>query len=253
MTVPARSWLPARLDEVRLALMLLTRLPVGRLGAPRPLSSAIWAYPLAGALVGGLTGATLHLALRAGLPPLPAALLALAVSVLLTGAMHEDGLADVADGFGGGATRERKLEIMRDSRIGSYGVVALVLALGLRAAFLSELPEAGGTAHLAGLSALSRGLLPGLILTLPPARAGGLGQSAGANARPAQVLAGLGLAGAIGLATLPCFLSIAAIMTLATAGIGLLAWRQIGGFTGDVLGAAQITAEVAGLGGLSCC
>ncbi len=253
MTFLLRSWLKARLDEVRLALMLLTRLPVGRLETAMSLSSAIWAYPLVGTLVGGLTGAALYLALRAGLHPLPAALLALAVSVLLTGAMHEDGLADVADGFGGGATRERKLEITRDSRIGSYGVVVLVLVLGLRAAFLSELPVAGLVAHLAGLGALSRGLLPGLMLALPPARLGGLGQSAGANARPAQVLAGLGLAVAISLATLPCFLSIAAIMTVAAAGIGLLAWRQIGGFTGDVLGAAQIAAEVAGLGGLSCC
>ena len=253
MTVPGRSGLRARLDEIRLALMLLTRLPVGRLAAPRPLSSAVWAYPLAGALVGGLTGAALHLALRAGLYPLPAALLALAVSVLLTGAMHEDGLADVADGFGGGTTRERKLEIMRDSRIGSYGVVALVLALGLRAAFLSELPATGLGAHLAGLGALSRGLLPGLMLSLPPARSEGLGQNAGENTRPAQVLAGLGLAVAIGLATLPCFLAIATIMPLAAAGTGLLAWWQIGGFTGDTLGAAQIAAEMAGLGGLSCC
>lgn len=252
MTVPARHWLRAKSDEIRLALMLLTRLPVGRLGTPLQLASAIWAYPLAGALVGGLTGAVLHVGLRLGLPPLPAALLALALGVLLTGGMHEDGLADVADGFGGSGTRERKLEIMRDSRIGTYGVVALVLALGLRAAFLSELPVAGLVEHLAGLGALSRGLLPGLMLTLPPARAEGLGQSAGADARPAQVLAGLGLAAAIGLATLPDFIAIAAIMAIAAAGIGLLARRQIGGFTGDVLGAGNFVAELAGLGLLAC-
>jgi len=250
VTAPLRPWLPARLDEARLAIMLLTRLPVGKLGA-LPLSSAIWAYPLAGALVGGLTGAVLHLALDFGLRHPPASLLALAVSVLLTGAMHEDGLADVADGFGGGATRERKLEIMRDSRIGTYGVVALVLALGLRVAFLSELPVASLVAHLAGLGALSRGFLPVLMLILPPARPEGLGQSAGANARPAQVLAGLGLASAVGAATLPGVLPIVAIMALAVLGIGLLARKQIGGFTGDVLGSANIVAEVAGLGVLA--
>jgi len=194
----------------------------------------------------------LNLALHLGLLPLPAALLALAVSVLLTGAMHEDGLADVADGLGGGATREQKLEIMRDSRIGAYGVVALVLTLGLRAAFLSELPVEGLIAHLAGLGALSRSFLPALMLTLPPARAEGLGQSAGANARPAQVLMGLGLAGVIGIATLADFLHVAAIMAAAAAGIGLLARRQIGGFTGDVLGTANTASDLAGLALLSC-
>jgi len=249
---PIRYWLPARFGELRLAMMLLTRLPVGRLGAQLVLSSAIWAYPLAGALVGGLTGGALLLALHLGLPSVPAALLALAVNVLLTGAMHEDGLADLADGFGGGASRERKLEVMRDSRIGTYGVVALVLALGLRAAFLSELPVTGLVAHLAGLGALSRGLLPVLMVALPPARAEGLGQSAGAGARPAQVLAGLGLAAAIALATLPSFLAVAAIMTIAVLGIGLLARQQIGGFTGDVLGGANIAAEVSAMALLVC-
>lgn len=249
---PSRHYLKARLDEVRLALMLLTRIPAGRLGTQLPLSSAIWAYPLVGALVGGLTGAGLHLAFYFGLRPLPAALLALTVSVLLTGAMHEDGLADVADGFGGGDTRERKLEIMRDSRIGTYGVVALVLTLAMRATFISELPVTGLVAHLAGLGALSRALLPSIMLVLVPARPVGLGQNAGAGARPAQVLAGLGLATAIIVLTLPNFLAIAGLMTIAAASVALLAQWQIAGFTGDVLGAANVAAEVAGLGFLTC-
>ncbi len=252
MTEAAPSWLAARLDEARLALMLLTRLPVGQMRGQVELGDAVWAYPLAGALTGGLAGAVFDLASHMGLHALPAALLTLAAAALLTGAMHEDGLADVADGFGGGGTRARKLEIMRDSRIGAYGVVALVLMLGLRGAFIAELPAAGMIAHLAGLGAMSRAALPVLMLALPPARAEGLGQSAGARVAPRRVLAGLGLAAIIGCATLPGFAAVALVMGVAVVAMGWLARRQIGGFTGDVLGAAQIVAETAGLGLLSC-
>lgn len=247
MTEPSRPWLVLRLDEARLALMLLTRLPAGRLRGQVELADAVWAYPLAGALVGAMTGAMFELARHLGLGALPAALLTLAAAALLTGAMHDDGLADVADGFGGGATRARKLEIMRDSRIGSYGVVALILALGLRGAFIAELPPAGMVAHLAGLGAMSRAVLPVLMLVLPPARADGLGQSAGARLSGARVLAGLGVAAIIGVAALPGFVPVALGMAAAAALAGWLAKRQIGGFTGDVLGAAQIAAEIAGL------
>lgn len=235
-------------NEARLAFMLLSRLPVGRMREAPPLAAAAWAYPVVGAVVGACSGLVFGLAARAGLPPLAAALLAIGASALLTGAMHEDGLADLADGFGGGRGKERKLEIMRDSRIGSYGVIALVLVLGLRAECMAALPVAGMAARLAALGALSRALLPVLMLVLPPARADGLGQAAGGQMAKGPVLAGLVLA--VGLAWLagvsPLFKLLAG-MALVALGLGALARRQIGGFTGDVLGAVQIFSETVGL------
>lgn len=236
------SWRRRR-DETRLAFMLLSRLPMGRMETPPPLHDAVWAYPVVGAVVGAASGLVFWLAAWAGLPGLAAALLAIGASVALTGAMHEDGLADMADGFGGGRTRARKLEIMRDSRIGSYGVVALVLTLGLRAACLAALPVPGMVWRLAATGALSRALLPMVMLVLPPARADGLGQMAGTGMALAPALAGLGLAALLFWPFLPAF----AAMALAAAGVCALAKRQIGGFTGDILGGAQLLAETAGL------
>jgi adenosylcobinamide-GDP ribazoletransferase len=242
------SLLRRRADEARLAFMLLSRLPVGRMEQAPPLAACVWAYPVVGAVVGALAGAVFSLTARAGLPPLAAGLLAIGASALLTGAMHEDGLADMADGFGGGGTRERKLEIMRDSRTGSYGVIALILALGLRAELLASLPVPGMAARLAVLGALSRALLPVAMLALPPARADGLGQAAGGRVAAGAVAAGLvlatGLALLLGVAH---FVNIFAAMALAALVVGALAKRQVGGFTGDVLGAMQIFSEIAGL------
>ena len=237
----------ARLDELRLAFMLLSRIPMGTLARAPALSDCVWAYPLVGAVVGGLAGLVCALAARLGLPPLAGALLALWASALLTGAMHEDGLADLADGFGGGATKVRKLEIMRDSRIGSYGVLALILAVGVKAACLAALPPAGAWLSLAALGALSRAVLPMVMLALPSARESGLGQAAGGALRPWPALAGLVLALLLaGLCALPHLGAVVLAMALVSAGVSVLARRQIGGFTGDVLGAVQNLAELAG-------
>jgi adenosylcobinamide-GDP ribazoletransferase len=237
-----------RVDESRLAFMLLTRLPMGRMETAPELAACVWAYPIAGAVVGALAGLVFSLAARAGQPPLAAGLAAIGASALLTGGMHEDGLADLADGFGGGRSRERKLEIMRDSRIGSYGVIALVLVLGVRADCLAALPVSGMVARLAVLGALSRALLPLVMLALPSAREDGLGRAAGgALAKGPAVFA---LALAVGLALLlgiPFFIKLFCGMGLVAAGVAMLAKRQIGGFTGDVLGATQILSEMAGL------
>ncbi|MAS40306.1 MAG: adenosylcobinamide-GDP ribazoletransferase, partial [Porticoccaceae bacterium] len=160
-----RGVLARRCDEVRLAFMLLSRLPMGRIAAAPPLSQSFWAYPLVGAVVGGVTGLVLWGGLALGLPPLAAAAVALGASVTLTGAMHEDGLADTADGFGGGDTVVRKLEIMRDSRLGSYGVLALIVTCGLRMSLWAELgAEIDNVMVLALLGALSRAILPPMIL-----------------------------------------------------------------------------------------
>ena len=131
-----------RLDEARLALMLLTRLPVGRLKDPVPsLAEARWAYPLVGLVIGAIAWVAHHGALMLGLGPLPAALVALGAMVLVTGALHHDGLADFADGLGGGRDPDHRLEIMRDSRIGSYGALALIFDSAFTLAPAGHNPE----------------------------------------------------------------------------------------------------------------
>jgi adenosylcobinamide-GDP ribazoletransferase len=213
--------------------------------------------PVAGALLASIGALALALADVAGLPPLVCAGLAVGAQLLATGALHEDGLADVADGFGGGATRERKLEIMRDSRIGAYGAAALTLALLLRVGALGALLEhgLGGSAAgmiLAGAASRAAALAP--LALLAPARADGLGAGAGrlesggavaaVTASIIAVLLGLGGVG-VGRAILALGLAFAASLTMTA-----IARRQIGGQTGDVAGAAQQLAEIACLCGL---
>jgi len=241
------------LADVSAALGLLTRLPVGWLpqhDGAAGFARSVWAYPLVGFGVGAAGGAVLAGGLALGLPPGAAALWSLAATLLLSGGLHEDGLADTADGFGGGRGRERKLAIMRDSRIGSYGVLALVLALGLRAALLpslaSGLPAAAAACGAA--AALGRGAILPLLRWLPAARPDGL---AAGLARPpgAALLAGGALALLPAWALLPNPVALAA--TLAAGGalllLGWLARRQIGGQTGDVLGAAVVVVDVVAL------
>ena len=228
-----------RRDEFVAALMLLTRLPVGRLArtAPPP-GQAVWAYPVVGAMVGLAGAGVFWAAAAAGLPPTLSALFAVATTMLLTGALHEDGLADTADGFGGGRDRRRKLEIMRDSRIGSYGALALILSLAVRVAALAAMRHPAVAMIVSG--ALGRGAMVGLLLMLRPARPDGLAASLGMPPRWATV-AGLGLAVLIGGAA-PMALPAAVLAALAMA---TLARRQIGGYTGDVLGATEQAAECA--------
>lgn len=237
-----------RADELRLAFLLLTRLPVRPIAGETPaMAASSWAWPIVGLVVGGISALVCQAALALGLPPATAAILALAASVLATGAMHEDGLADLADGFGGGRTRERKLEIMRDSRIGSYGVIALVLALGFRGTALAALIEGGGSVFaLAALAAASRAVLPAAIVLMPAARADGLGRAAaGIDPVPARIAVGIGF-----FCLLPLGIGPAVVVAAAMAGSAIVvAWRairQIGGQTGDVLGAMQQFAECAG-------
>lgn len=248
---PARPGLLCRrAGEVRLAFMLLTRLPMGEMAIAPPMPACVWAYPLVGAVVGGLVGVVFALALWAGLPPGAAALLAIGFGILLTGGLHEDGLADLADGFGGGRTKDQKLDIMRDSRIGSFGVLALVLVLGLRVELLASLPAGGIVLRLAGLGAMSRSLLPVVMLALPAARAEGFGHAAGRRIAAGPVVVGLVLATvilALGAGTLCGHLILLAAVAAVAALVAYLARRQIGGFTGDVLGAVQILCETAGL------
>ncbi len=233
--------------DLSIALALLTRLPVKVAhGNFNRTANAAWAYPLAGAVLGTLAGLAGMAALWVGLPTIIAALLALAVLIITSGAMHEDGLADTADGFWGGWSPEMRLQIMKDSQIGTYGVLALLLSLGLRTAALSEI-FAGGAVLLPmiAVAAMSRGFLPAVMAALPHARPHGLAHSVG---RPSQQTALL--AAGVGLAI--AALSIGALSLLALIGVGLVALfvgavahRKIGGQTGDILGATQQLGEIA--------
>lgn len=244
--------LRTHLAEVQIALMLLTRLPSVRLSDPvPPISAAVWAFPLAGLAIGSITALVLGAAVWSGLPVGLAAGIALAFGLLATGALHEDGLADVADGFGGGRDRTHKLEIMRDSRIGSYGTLALILSLGLRwqtIAVLAERDLRYGCAVVIALAMTSRAALPVALTLMPAARSDGLGHAARSSGgvRPAIAVA-IGAMAAfalLGPGTAGITITLQAVTLVA---MGRLAMRQIAGQTGDVLGAMQQTAEIVGL------
>lgn len=242
---PSSRWL----EELALAMAFLTRLPwPTRIGDPRPLMTASWAFPAVGVAVGLIAGLAFAAAEGIGLPQTAAALVALAAAALATGALHEDGLADVADGFGGGRDAAAKRRIMRDSRIGSYGVLALVLAIGFKAACLSALSGENALAALIAAHALARGVLPALARSLPFAAEDGLGRSAGKPGRAGAAWAG-GIALAVALFVLPAGIGLAAALAAAGGAIlvGVLARQHIGGVTGDVLGAAEQAAETAAL------
>lgn len=234
-----------RASEAQLALMLLTRLPAGRLPDPAPdLAAARWAYPFVGAIV-SLAGWLVHqLSLGIGLAPAAAALAAFAAMAFVTGALHHDGLADFADGIGGGRDRAHRLEIMRDSRIGSYGALALIFAVGLPVAAVAGMARVPLAAFLlAGVA--SRFAMLGVIEALPPARGDGLGRMTGGrdwrHLVPGALLC-LAIATLVGAAGWAALVAVAAT----AAAIAITARRKLGGQTGDVLGATQIACEGAG-------
>ncbi len=248
-----------------LALQFFTRIPVtGRLAAwvgysPAMLNASAGHFPGVGWVVGAASAAVMAPAL-AGLPPGPlgalvAALLATLASVWLTGAFHEDGLADTADALGGSASRERALEIMKDSRIGSYGAIALALALGLKVALLALLAQRGVAAAAAALltgHVLSR-LAPLDVMHALPY----IGDAAVSKSKPlAEQISALGvLAGLLWsapvlgvLAWAFGFLALFAALlayVLALAFMLRLLRRRLQGFTGDALGATQQVCELA--------
>ncbi|MGB8275886.1 MAG: adenosylcobinamide-GDP ribazoletransferase, partial [Alphaproteobacteria bacterium] len=188
------------------------------------------------------------------LGPTVAAILAVAALMVVTGALHEDGLADVADGFAGGHDRAQKLAIMHDPSIGTFAVLALVIAVALRVAAIGAIgtvgDQGGGTwpamAAVIAAAAYSRGVLPVIMHGLGPARSDGLAVEAG---RPSQeqALLAVAIGAAVALLTLGLWAGLAAIVAGAAAALLLaaLARAQIGGITGDVLGAIQQACEIA--------
>ncbi|KHJ53369.1 hypothetical protein LA66_18395 [Aureimonas altamirensis] len=244
------------------ALSFLSRfpaLPEAFRGGPHPLAADAPAFPVVGLIVGLLPALLLLLAMAAGLSPVTAALLALALMVASTGALHEDGLGDTADGLFGHAGKDRALAIMKDSRIGTYGLLALAFTLLLRIALLAEVatarPLAAACALLAAASA-SRGGMGLLWSSLPSARPDGIADSLGRPTRR-QGLWSLALGAASGvLLGLPAA-GFAGIALAAAISAGVYLWfrsvlrRRLGGQTGDTLGACQQLLDIAILLGLA--
>lgn len=240
-------------EDLLAALTFLTRLPAHHMAldlpAPVRLADAAWAFPLVGVLVGAIGAVAYGLAAGLGLPGLASALIAVAATALATGGLHEDGLADTADGFGGGAGQDEKLSIMRDSRTGVYGVLALVFSVALRVTAIGQI--AGGW-HVFGAliaaHALARGFLPAALRFLDPARGDGLGASAGRPAADVVIWScGIGVVAALFGVGIRVGLGASIVAAAVMAAIGWLAHRQIGGQTGDVLGALEQGGEVAAL------
>jgi adenosylcobinamide-GDP ribazoletransferase len=234
--------------DISLAIGLLTRLPLPHPAsvAPDGMARAQRAFPLVGALIGLAVGLIDRGLLGIGIPALAAAALALGASAALTGALHEDGLADVGDGFGGGRDRAAKLSIMRDSRLGTYGAIVLLVGFSTRLSALASLPVASIVASLVVAHTLARAAIPVLAANMPFARDDGLGKSAGrpdmASAATAVVIAVV-----LALVCLPAkAASLAVVVTVAgAAAMAALARRQIGGVTGDVFGAVEQVVETA--------
>ena len=233
--------------DLPLALSLLSRLPVPVRAYERS-AEAAWAYPLIGVVLGTMAALGGLAARWVGLSAPLAALVALSLLIVLSGAMHEDGLADTADGLWGGWDREKRLEIMKDSHIGSYGVLALILSLGARWCalwLLFEISPATAAVALIVAATLSRGVMPALMAALPHARDTGLSRRVGRVAPMSAALAGM-LAGAIAVVMLGGA-GVTAVLCagLAALGVGAIARAKIGGQTGDILGASQQIAEIA--------
>lgn len=234
--------------DILVSLAMLTRLPMARL-LPNNLATrgaaAAWAWPVAGLCIGFIAALAAVLAGWFGLSAALAAGLVLVVQIMLTGALHEDGLADSADGLWGGWDIAARLLIMKDSRIGAYGVIALILSLLLRWGALAELAAAAVLLPaLIAASALSRAAMAAVMAALPPARSDGLSRGAGQpswRTVALSALVALIIAGAfIGAAALG-----AVFATLIGASIvALLARRKLGGQTGDILGATQQVTEI---------
>jgi adenosylcobinamide-GDP ribazoletransferase len=236
-----------------IALQFFTRLPIPRWVGFEPswLHQSSRYFPLVGCVVAALAAAVYAVAALV-LPSPVAAVLSTAASIYITGAFHEDGFADTCDGFGGGLTPERVLEIMKDSRVGAYGAIGIACMLGLKCTTLAILPPASAIAALFIAHPLSRLAATSLIWRMAYARAEG-------KAKPmAQQMSGREFAIAALTALLPAaLLAISGAISLTVIGASLLAaalasiWfarlfqRRIGGYTGDCLGAVQQLAEVA--------
>jgi adenosylcobinamide-GDP ribazoletransferase len=237
------------LEDMATALQFLTRLPVR--GVPydeNALSRSAKFFPLVGLPI-GILGSVAYLWFIRHLPSTVAALLMVVLLVLSTGGLHEDGLADVADAFGGGWSREQILAILKDSRIGTFGTVALLTSVGLRVLLLANLPLNRFAAYVISGQVLCRWTALPLGYVLPSARESSLHSQ---GARIARQISGASLAiGSLFSLIIVIYALRSAVWsplvgTLAvTFASGLYYWRRIGGVTGDCFGATNQLAEIA--------
>lgn len=251
----------AFIADIARALAFLSRLSVPARffeGHDGRLSFTVRAFPVAGLLIAALPAALLALFGRGD--ALVAGILALGALTLITGGLHEDGLADAADGLGGGRDLEHALAIMKDSRTGSYGVTALILVIGLKVAALSSLVDAIGPGRAAlallGAAALSRACLVWHWRSLPPARSGGVAAAMGLPDAAAANLAYATAAVALLLLLVPAVGPLALLIALMVASLATAVFtrfvrRKLGGHTGDTLGATEQLAMAAFLAGLA--
>ncbi len=237
------------LRDLEIALVFLTRLPLRPKGpvALGDLASVVHWFPVVGILIGAAGGITFTLAHYLHLPSWPSAVLAIGAMLLLSGALHEDGLADTADALGALPDRSRALEVMRDSRIGSFGALALLLVVGGRLGAIAAFWEPWrALAALVAAAAFSRALMPVVMRLQPSARGQGLAAAAG---RPSteRVVTGLVIGAVVAFLLLPsgqglvAMLAAALVAALAAPSLG----RAFGGCTGDTLGAVQQVSELA--------
>ena len=251
--------MPSAIDDLVACVRFWSRVPLPYSSIAPDLARSIRMLPVAGAIIAAPAAVVLLVLLALGMPHLLSAGLALATLMATTGALHEDGLADTCDGLFGGATPERRLEIMRDSRIGTFGALALGLSLILRIAALSALADFSAwlaCAAFLSTAAFSRtvGLLP--LACLQPARADGLGAGV---AQPNRSALQIALVIAIFSLVLPVMAGVSVSRTIVAAGIAVvaayalvpLARAKIGGQTGDIAGASQQLSEIAFLAVLS--
>ena len=232
--------------RLRLAIAFLTRVPVGDpIASDQDFAGSLGYFAIVGAAIGVLLSGTAWL-LAPHLPPTVIAGLLLAISAAITGGLHLDGLADVFDGLGGGrGDANRMLEIMRDSRIGSHGAVALIVYSLLKLAVLAPLVGSAGFVAIASAPAVARALLVPLIIGVPYARAKGLGTAFQAHAGLTEILLATGAIGAViaigGQGTAAACAVAAGSMALFTA----LIVSKIRGLTGDGYGALIELGELA--------
>lgn len=233
------------MNSARLAWAFLTRLPGGRHpDDEHSLSRAAPWFPVVGAAVGAITGLT-YLGLSEVVSPVLAALAAVGLGAAVTGAFHEDGLADTFDSFGG-YDLERRLEIMRDSRIGTFGTLALVVATAAKVAALATLDGPDGLGALVLAHTFGRAVALGVMIMGPEARTEGLA-AISSERRSRAAPAAVGVAVAIGLVLGPVTAVAAGALVLFALGATSFFRRHLGGVTGDALGAVEQVGEIAAL------
>jgi adenosylcobinamide-GDP ribazoletransferase len=227
------------------AVSFLTRVPVGvgERGAEELAGAVPW-FPVVGAGV-GLVVAGVYAGGWELLTPLPAATVAVVAGICLTGAFHEDGLGDTADAFAGGWDRDGTVRILKDPRLGTFGVLAVAASLLLRVGAVAALAPGAALAALPAAHALSRAGAVTTMTVFPAATETGLGASYAVALSRRRALVGAAAGLALALALLgPTAIWAAAATAIAAFALGRLAVRRIGGVTGDVLGAVQQLGEI---------